>query len=461
MLFALAHSRLMTLLRRAEMDRAVALAILGNIVSLVFGPVTALLIATRFSPELQGYYYTFGSLTALQFFVELGLGQAIIQFASHEWVGLGFDTRKRIVGSAYSLSRLISLGHLSLKWYTVAAVLVLLFLGPGGYLFFSRSPTPGIDWMWPWFALCFGLALNLVLTPMFFLLQGCNQVSQFWFYRLVQQALNGMILWIAILVGARLWASPIAMAAGLLWSVIFLLQYKPFFRTFLARPTGPRIIWRTEVWPIQWRIAISWFSTYFTSQFFTPVLFKFSGPIVAGQMGLTNTLANVLVAISSNWVVTKAPRFGGLIAQRQFKELDRSFFRSLTMSGIVACVGAVAGAGFTYILYRIGNPLSTRILPPLPATLFFLAGAVSAILAGLAVYLRAHKKEPLVGIFLTGSVLIIILTLWLAPVYSTTGIAAGYLSVLALYELPVCLWIFRHSRTIWHGQDAGETGVIT
>ncbi len=433
------------------MDRVVAFAVLGNIVSLTFGPVTALLVAMRFSPELQGYYYTFGSLTALQFLVELGLGQAIIQFASHEWIGLGFDARRRVVGAADSLSRLISLGRLSFKWYTVAAVIVLLLLGPGGYLFFSRSPTPGIDWMWPWFAVCLGVTLNLVLTPVFFLLQGCHQVSQFWFYRLIQQVVNGVILWIAILAGARLWASPIAIAAGLVWSVVFLSRFVPFIQTFLARPAGPRIGWKAEVWPIQWRIAVSWFSTYFTSQLFTPVLFKFSGPVVAGQMGLTNTLANVLVAISSNWVVTRAPRFGGLIAERRFKELDRTFFRALRASITVACLGAGIAGGLIYGLQLMGHPLSQRVLPLLPAALFLVAGVVSSLLASLSVYLRAHKREPLMGVFLGGSIGIALLAVLLAPLHGPMGVGVGYVAVLVFFELPICIVVFRQLQVRWHG----------
>lgn len=432
------------------MDRAVVYAMLGNIVSLIFGPVTAWLVATQFTPELQGYYYTFGSLTALQFLVELGLGQTIIQFASHEWVNLGFDAQGCVIGAADSLSRLISLGRLSLKWYAAAAMIVLLSLGVGGYAFFSRSPTPGIDWTWPWFAVCVGLALNLVLTPMFFLLQGCNQVSQYWFYRLVQQALNGATLWIAILAGARLWAGPIAMATGLVWTTVFLLRHRGFLQTFATKPIGPSVAWRTEVWPVQWRIAVSWFSTYFTSQLFTPVLFKFSGPAVAGQMGLTNTLANVLVALSSNWVVTKAPRFGGLVATRRFKELDRSFFRSLAISSMVASLGAAVAAILIYALNLSGNPLSARVLSPLPATLILLSGIVSSVLAGLAVYLRAHKKEPLVLVSVSASLMITLLSVLLGKWAGATGIATGYLGVLVLYQLPVSGIIFSKCSRQWH-----------
>ncbi len=45
------------------------------------------------------------------------------------------------------------------------------------------------------------------------------------------------------------------------------------------------ISWRREVWPFQWKIAVSWLCDYFIFQLFTPVLFAFRGPVEAGQDG--------------------------------------------------------------------------------------------------------------------------------------------------------------------------------
>jgi O-antigen/teichoic acid export membrane protein len=441
------------------MDRAVLYAILGNLASLVFGPITALLIAVRFSPELQGYYYTFGSLTALQFLAELGLGQAIIQFASHEWSRLHFGPNYQIHGEADSRSRLISLARLSLLWYAAAAAVALITLGAGGFLFFSHSPTPGINWQMPWLVLCALLGLNLCLTPLFYLLQGCNQISSYWLYRLLQQIINGLALWIAIVSGFKLWSMPFAMVIGLLWSLIFLRRYTGFFQAFLIQPQGPRIAWRAEVWPVQWRIAITWMSTYFTNQIFTPVLFRFSGPVVAGQMGMTNTLTNVVMAMSSNWVVTKAPRFGVMIAGRNWRELDRSFFRSFCISLVVAAALAVAAAGLIAGLNLLGSPLAYRVLPPLPASLFLAASVISSALASLTIYLRAHKREPLTAVFLLGSLAIALLAVLLAPQFGATGVGAAYFAVLVLFELPVSTAVFLRLRGSWHsaGPVSGDS----
>jgi hypothetical protein len=212
-------------------------------------------------PELQGYYYN-GSW-ALQLF--LSLGQAIIQFASHDWSALSMDEKGRIVGNKAARSRLLSLGRMSIKWYGWAAILLVLGLGPAGYAFFSQSSGGGVSWSGPWAALCVGVGAGFILLPVFSLLQGCNQVPQFWFYRWIQQVVNGLSLWAAILLGAGLWTLPVASAAGLLWSVFFLLQrYPGFVGSFLLPPTGPLIRWRTDVCRSR-KIAISWIGPTTTS----------------------------------------------------------------------------------------------------------------------------------------------------------------------------------------------------
>ncbi len=52
-------------LKRFEIDRAVFFGLLSRIWGLAAGGVTAILIAAYFSPEIQGYYYTFTTILAL------------------------------------------------------------------------------------------------------------------------------------------------------------------------------------------------------------------------------------------------------------------------------------------------------------------------------------------------------------------------------------------------------------
>ena len=454
-------SRLNTILRRllhrAEVDRGVVLGVLTRIWSLLSSPVTMLLIASYFTPELQGYYYTFSSLLALQVFVELGLGQVIIQFASHEWSKLGFDKEGRVVGDPIALSRLVSLGQIVFRWYIAAGVISAVGLGASGYVFFSQTPHKGIYWTGPWLALCALTGMNLFLLPLWSLLEGCNQVSRVYAFRLIQGVLRSLSAWPAIVLGAGLWTPTAVTAVGLIWGVIFLrLRYWRFWLSFFSVRISARIHWRLEIWPLQWKIALSWLSGYFTFSLFTPILFHYHGPVVAGQMGMTWGLVSALSAISSTWVLTKAPRFGMLIAKKEYKTLDRLFFRVAVASFSVGCCGAIAIFGMVYLLYSFNHPLSARLLPPLPTGLFLIATVLMQISYPQSTYLRAHKREPFLVLSVVGGTLMALSTWQLGSRFAATGAAAGYLAVRALFSIPLGTVIWCRCRSLWHSGEMGQ-----
>lgn len=449
---------LQRLMQQTQVDRAVILGVLSKIWGLGSGPVTVLLIASHFTPELQGYYYTFGSLLALTVFVELGLGQVILQFASHEWSRLTLDKHGGIVGEPQALSRLVSLGRFAFCWYAVAGGLVAVGLGLAGFVFFSHSSQIGMRWMAPWFVLCFLTGVNLSVMPFWSLLEGCNQITQVYAYRLVQGILSSISIWSAILFGAGLWTASVASMAGLVCGALFLYRrHGKFFYQFFVPIIGDSISWRAELWPLQWRIAVSWLSGYFCFSLFTPVVFQFDGPIAAGQMGMTWTLVSSLSSISATWINVKTPRFGILVASKDYFELDRLVLRSGFAAVGVASCGAVAIEGLIWLLYAMHHPLATRVLPPFPTGLFLLATVLMQISYPQSVYLRAHKREPFLGLSVVSSLLIGLLTVLMGSSrYGAAGIAVGYLAVVASVVVPIGSVIWYRCRAAWHTPISGQ-----
>src|SRR5688572_27314580 len=82
-------------------------------------PITLFLIAHYFDAQLQGYYYTFASLLAIQSFFELGFSIVILNCAAHEWVDLSRGADGAICGDERAKERLVSLGRLAFVWYTI------------------------------------------------------------------------------------------------------------------------------------------------------------------------------------------------------------------------------------------------------------------------------------------------------------------------------------------------------
>jgi hypothetical protein len=443
------------LLCRAEFDRAVFFGFLAKLWGIATGPITILLIATKFTPELQGYYYTFGNLLALQVFVELGLGTVIIQFASHEWSKLDISKTGQIVGDEEALSRLVSLSKMSLKWYLIGSLIVILGLGIGGYLFFSQKPDSTINWVAPWLTLCLLTGITICLVPVWSLLEGCNQVANVYTYRFIQGLSMSLSIWLAILLGAKLWTASVSSIVGLVCASIFLWsRYRQFLKTLLFyRPVGPRIVWRLEILPMQWRIALSWISGYFVFSFFTPVLFKYHGAVIAGQFGMTWSLVGMIGAISGSWIAPKVPQFGMLIAQRKFQELDKLFWRITKIVIYIAILISIAIWFFVYMLntldYSLAVRFAARLLPPFPTGLFLIAQVLLVASLPFSSYMRAHKKEPLLFLSVIAGISTGLSTLILGKYYSAIGIAVGYLSVNSII-IPLVFLLWQRCRAEWH-----------
>src|SRR5215471_2909732 len=133
-------------------DRAVGFTVLARFWSSAAGLVTVALIARFLSPAEQGYYYTFGSLVALQIVFELGFSFVILQLASHERARLSISSDYDITGDSIAHARLASVLQKSVRWYSIGAVIVATTLIPSGFYFFStHQHAETVSWHLPWY----------------------------------------------------------------------------------------------------------------------------------------------------------------------------------------------------------------------------------------------------------------------------------------------------------------------
>ena len=439
--------------RTFGVDRAIAYTLIGRGWSVIAGPFTIVLIARFLRPEEQGFYYTFGSVIALSIFFELGLTYVLLQFASHEKARLEWTSLGTLTGSEVAKMRLAALLKFALRWYGVAAVLVLLLVLPAGLVFFSRNsdPTAPIAWRTPWIWLATASALSVLVAPLFAILEGCGKISQIASMRVGQSVLANLGLWLTLLCHGALFAGPvfqtISLAFGLAWLVS---RYGRFFRSLLQTDMARAPFqWWTEVWPFQWRIALSWLSGYFIFQLFNPVLFAFHGPVVAGQMGMSLTLCGALLGVSIAWMSTKASPFGVLVARRQWQALDTLFFKTLRESLLVLLAGSVMVYTCVSLLNYRHHPFSTRLLHPIPFAFLLVSTMMNHVVFCEAQYLRTHKAEPFLWLSIAGATFTAASTVLLAKHFSAFGVCAGYL-LCTTVGLIIGTNVFFHKREEWH-----------
>lgn len=440
------------MVERGDITGAVSLSVLTQAWMGLAGPLTIVVIARILHPATQGFYYTFGSVLALQVFFELGLATVIVQMASHEWAHLHRRPDGLIEGASEARSRLAGLGRFSLCWYAVAgALFVAILLLGGGHFFADKAAESAVVWRGPWNCLVIVVGMQLLLQPLFSLIEGCNQLTSLYGIRFAQAVGTSVGLIVAMLLGAGLYS----LAAGAflrlligLWWLAF--PQRAFVRIALSERLSSRIDWAREVWPFQWRIAVSWLAGYIIFSLITPVMFQFHGPIVAGQMGMSLALVGAIENFAGAWINTRGPRFGVLIAHRDFSALDQLFRRSLRIALLVALVGSMVVLLVVLVL-QVSVPLyAARFLPLFPLGLLISCRVLQIPVTGMGVYLRAHKKEPLMGVSVSSAVLAGSAVWLLGRTWGPAGALAGSLAVTVAWTLPSSYFVFRRCRAEWH-----------
>ena len=445
-------SLLKKFLRFMGVDHAIVYTLAGRGWGLFSGIVMLLLVVRYLTPDEQGYYYTFASVLAMQIFFELGMSVVVMQFASHEMAHLTWSEAGTVEGDANAKSRLHSLFLLVTKWYGVIAALLIVVILPVGWIFFSTNhPHAGVNWQSAWVWLVLAAAVNIFIMPLLALLEGCGRVTEVARLRMFQNMIGSLLAWAVLAGGGGLLAMP-AMSTGLALTVLVWLfrTKRVFFKSlFVHRVAGDGIKWRTEIWPFQWKIALSWLSGYFIFQLFTPILFAYRGAVEAGQMGMSIAIANALMSIAMAWMNTKVPGFGGLVAKRDYINLDRVFALTLSRSLGVMVVGGGVLCVINYVIHLKHIQFVERILDPLPFTFLMLATTLNYVTYAQAAYLRAHKEEPFLLISLISAALIGVLTFTLGREYGATGIMSGYLAVCGFVGLAWGSVIFLSKRREW------------
>jgi hypothetical protein len=435
------------------LDRAIAFTVLARGWSTMAGVITLLLIARFLTLPEQGYYYTFASLVALQIIFELGFSFVILQLAAHERAHLHLHDDGSITGDQVAHARLASVFQKAVGWYAVGAMLMAAGLLPAGIHFFNvhRQPGANVSWQLPWVAVVLANVFTFQMDPIFSFLEGCGRISEVARMRFTQAVAGSLMAWTALCLHHGLFAPAMVIGGQALAGGYFILKERRLLLPLLQRNTGGQAVsWRQEIWPFQWRIAVSWLCGYFIFQIFNPVLFAARGATEAGRMGMSLSIASALSAVAIAWMNTKASPFGTLIARCEYKALDRLFFRTLIQSTLVLTAGTlVALLGLGLVTQRFPH-LAARVLP-LPVFAILMATIVcNHVVFSEAIYLRAHKREPFLPVSITVGVLTCISTIVLAKLGGSSSVVVGYFCTSGIIGLSVATFIFITKRGEWH-----------
>lgn len=444
------------LVKRLGVDKSIAYSSGARVIQAFTGVTSIFFIAQFLSKPEQGFYYTFGSIIALQVFFELGLTTILTQYVAHELVGLRWKDSTTLEGDQRNHSRLAYLLRFSVKWYAILGIITFVVLWAVGIWFFSYYSKSGDDvsWQIPWLLVCIGTVLNLFISPLMSIVMGLERVKDVMKMRFYQQLIIPLSSWIGLAIGFHLYVLGISSILAVIYVVIYssTSDISRILKHLWSVKITHRVSYRKEIFPYQWKIAMSWVSGYFIFQLFNPVLFAYSGAILAGQMGMTLSALNGINAFSYSWINTKVPTFSKLIALKNYAKLDNLF--NLTVRQMLSICVVLLGImligvwGLRYFHINLGE----RFLPYWPM-IFMMGGLIiSQLVSAWATYLRCHKKEPFLPNSIVGAILCCLSTVFLGKYYGVYGMTLGYFVI----KLALSFWgykIYKKCKLTWHTCD--------
>lgn len=405
------------------------------------GAITLVLLPLWLSPAQQGYYYTFASLLALQVFFELGLSQVIIQLVGHEAAHLSFHEDGNVSGAPDRIARLGGIITLLRRWYAVAAVLFVLLGGLAGAVFFGRhgQVLAMLEWAPVWCTAVVLTAINLYFSPQLAVIEGTGQVGQVARLRLIQSIVGYGALWLMLMTGSDLWAAVAVPFVSACATLLWLRARGGWLKTPVSGTSA--ISWRRDVFPLQWRIAVSWACGYFIFSLFTPIVFASHGAAEAGRLGMAMSVFSAVTTLGLSWVNAKTPSFAMHVSRGDSAALNHLFrgvaLRSTTVTALlgftivgIAALGAYHGAGATQ---RIAAPM----------TLFWIACAstINTVVYAAAVYMRAHREEPMLPVSIVSALATVVVVMLLRD--EVPQMMLGYAAISTFVSLPWTLILFR------------------
>jgi hypothetical protein len=446
------------LLKYIGVDKAVSYVLAGKGISFIVQPITLYLIATYFTGVEQGYYYTFGNIISASIFLELGLGMVLTQYASHEFALLNWTDDGGLAGDIKALSRLISLIKKSIKWYGVLTILAVIIFIPGGIAFFgSNSRSAGVYFTMPWIVLVIFSSFTLFLSPLLAILEGCGRVADIQKMKLYQIIFGAFFIWVVILSHGNLFAaSSLAITNFIVASYWILSKYPGLLNQLKVDGyviEDQQISWKKELFPMQWKIAVSWISGYLAYQLFTPLLFQYQNATVAGQMGMTLYISNIALGIGIVWLSTKFPLYGAIIKKKNFDLLDKIALENTIYAFTFTSIFSFLGLLIIYLIKIYYPHIGDRLLSLGAVSALLFSNLIILLVTSMAGYLRAHKEEPLLISSIIHAIVTVVVALIVVKYYNADVLAYAIALINLVINLPMITYIFVVKRNQWHNQN--------
>ncbi|SLM11114.1 putative O-unit flippase [uncultured spirochete] len=423
---------------------------LNQIWRIISGPLSLILLPMFITPEIQGFWYTFSSISALAVFADLGFTTIILQFSAHEFAFLQFSESLDLLGPEEYKKRLASLFRFVLKWSTSIVIIAFPVIFIIGYILFIQKANIFV-WLAPWMIYSIGAAIGFYTNVISSFIQGCDQVSNVQKLSLQTSIVGTLSMFLSLVLHFGLYSISISLLLANLYNLgEILIKYQKFLKT-LWKTEPDKTNWKHDILGLLWKYALSWSSSYLIFKIYTPLMFQFHGPVEAGKVGISISLITSMTSLANVWISANIPKINILIAKKDWIQLDRNFKKILILI-VVTYIFEIFVLIFIIMIFKQNIffiKIFSRFVSIVPMTMLITGWFFQIIISCLAAYLRGHKQEPYVLLSITHGIIIALSTYVSAKYLPVNLYFSGFfLSYLIIF--PWAIYIFIKKRKEWH-----------
>jgi len=431
------------------LDRAVLVTVLSRVLGIVTAPIGLLFTIQFLTDAERGYYYTFFSLLGFSALLDGGVSATVQHFISREAAQLVVSSDRMLEGNATNVARLAGLFRQTCRWYLRAAVVfaILLWL-IGGAFFLMTARNDGIRWEVPWVLCVVAASLSLAASPLIALITGIGRVETIATSNALRLLTSTAALCALLWWGAGLYAGPISGLFGVIvWLMAIVGRWLPLIRQVSRHKTAAEPIdWSSQIWPMQWRMAVSIACGFFIFRAITPIVFSTSGAVEAGRFGLTQMAIDFAAQVSSSWLAVRTPLMAKLHSLRSTAALE-SLFRSTFWVGVLGyCACIVLGMGLLWLLRPLHPKFANAFLGTAPFLLLAVWTLTNQVLVLFATYCRTAGTEPFMAISVASAIATLLGSMLAGTVAGMTGITVWLAVHNAVLFVPWAWLIYRDVR---------------
>lgn len=376
---------------------------------------SAVLVAWRMPTAEQGYFWAMGGLAALIQVGELGLTQVVLQSAAHYAAQDDHERLARFWRTARRLAGLV---------FPAGALLVLAL---GFVLLGTPDPASEPAWRAPWVVFVLAMAGCQSLAPGIGFIEGAVSIPASWRFQGRLELASGVVLIGSLVAGAGLWSLPLYACARFALTLAWLAARRGDFPARADQGLGARE-WRSEIWPFQWKIAITAVTSFLIYRAFTPIVLAGMGAEAAARFGLSLAVMASWLAITVAWPSSQTGRVGTLASQGRSEELRRVFRAMFIGSTGFAAGGAALILAGLWLVDRAGLPFAERSAGFAATGMLLASGVIQHAVLCASILLRSTRRDPLLPYSVAGSVITSIALWYAAHLGELSYIAFAYLA---------------------------------